>query len=53
MNKIKTFQGSTLSFLQSEVNNFAEKHKIINTSICTEKYGYAIYYTIVVLYEEN
>lgn len=53
MNKIKTFQGSTLSFLQSEVNNFAEKHKIINTSICTEKYGYDIYYTIVVLYEEN
>ena len=53
MNKIKTFQGSTLSFLQSEVNNFAEKHKIINTSICTEKYGYDIYYTIVALYEED
>ena len=31
MNKIKIFQGSTLSFLQSEVNDFAEKHKIINT----------------------
>lgn len=51
MNKIKTFHGSTL-FIQNEVNNFAEKHKIINTSICTEKYGNNIYYTIVVLYEE-
>lgn len=53
MNKIKTFHGSLLSIVQKEVNNFAEKHKIINTSICTEKYGYDIYYTIVVLYEEN
>lgn len=52
MNKIKTFQGSTLSFIQSEVNNFAEKHKIINTSICTEMPGYIVYYTILVLYEE-
>ena len=52
MNKIKTFHGSILSLLQSEVNNFAEKHKIINTSICTEKIGYSIYYTIVVVYEE-
>ena len=53
MNKIKTFHGSVLSLLQSEVNNFAEKHKIINTSICTEKNGYSVYYTILVLYEEN
>lgn len=52
MNKIKTFHGGILSLLQSEVNNFAEKHKIINTSICTEKIGYSIYYTIVVVYEE-
>ena len=52
MNKIKTFHGSILSLLQSEVNNFAEKHKIINASVCTEKYGYDIYYTILVVYEE-
>lgn len=51
MNKIKTFHGGTLSLIQSEVNSFAEKHRIINTSICTEKHGYEIYYTIVVLYE--
>ena len=52
MNKIKTFHGGTLSIVQSEVNNFAEKHKIINASICTEKNGYRIYYTILVVYEE-
>ena len=53
MNKIKTFHGGILSLLRDEVNNFAEKHKIINTSICTEKHGYDVYYTILVLYEEN
>lgn len=53
MNKIKTFHGRPLSLVQLEVNNFAEKHKIINTSICAEKHGYDFYYTIVVLYEEN
>ena len=52
MNKIKTFHGGTLSIVQSEVNNFAEKHKIINASICTEKHGYDVYYNILVLYEE-
>lgn len=51
MNKIKAFHGSTLSLIQSEVNSFAEKRRIINTSICAEKHGYDIYYTIVVLYE--
>ena len=53
MNKIKIFHNRLLSTTQNEVNNFAEKHKIINTSICTEKYGNNIYYTIVALYEEN
>ena len=53
MNKIKIFHDRLLYTTQNEVNNFAEKHKIINTSICTEKHGYDIYYTIVVLYEEN
>ena len=52
MNKIKTFHGSPLSIIQYEVNNFAEKHKIINANICTEKHGYDFYYTILVLYEE-
>lgn len=53
MNKIKIFHGGILSIIQNEANNFAEKHKIINISICTEKYGNNIYYTIVALYEEN
>lgn len=53
MNKIKTFHGSVLSLLSNEVNRFAEKHKILNTNICSEKSGYSIYYTIVVVYEEN
>ena len=53
MNKIKTFHGSILSFLRKEVNYFAEKHKILNTSICSEAHGYNVYYTIVVVYEEN
>ena len=53
MNKIETFHGSTLSLIEYKVNDFAEKHKIINTSICTEKHGYDVYYTILVLYEEN
>lgn len=52
MNKIKTFHGGILSFIQTEVNDFAEKHKIINTSICAEVSGYHTYYTILVLYEE-
>ena len=53
MNKIKTFHGSVLSLLRDEVNSFAEKYKIVNADICTEKHGYDIYYTILVLYEEN
>ena len=53
MNKIKTFHGGTLSFLENDVNKFARDHKIINVNICTEKYGYSVYYTIVVLYENN
>ena len=52
MNKVKTFYGSVLSLLSNEVNRFAEKHKILNTSICSEECGYNIYYTILVLYEE-
>jgi hypothetical protein len=52
MNKIRAFHGRTLSSIQSEVNDFAKNNKIINTSICTEKHGYDIYYTIIVLYEE-
>ena len=53
MNKIEIFHGYPLSLIHYKINNFAEKHKIINTSICTEKYGNNIYYTIVALYEEN
>lgn len=53
MNKIEIFHGSPLSLLHYKINYFAKKHKIINTSICSEKHGYDVYYTIVVLYEEN
>ena len=53
MNKIKTFHGSVLSLLRDEINRFAEKYKILNTSICSEAHGYNTYYTIVVVYEEN
>ena len=53
MNKIKTFHSDILSRLDKEVNYFAEKHKILNTSICSEEHGYDIYYTIIVVYEEN
>ena len=53
MNKIKTFYGDTLSFLENNVNEFARGHKISNVNICTEKHGYNVYYTIVVLYENN
>ena len=42
-----------LELIKYIVNRFAEKHKILNTSICSEKSGYSIYYTIVVVYEEN
>ena len=52
MNKIKTFYGRPLYFVQNQVNYFAEEHKIINANICTEKHGYDVYYTILVLYEE-
>lgn len=53
MNKVKIFHGRTLSFIEDNITSFAKTHKIINTSICTEKHGYDVYYTIVVLYEEN
>lgn len=52
MNKVHIFYNRLLSLIQKEVNIFAEKHKIISTSICTETHGYDIYYIIVVLYEE-
>ena len=51
MNKIKTFHGSTLSLLNREINDFAKKHKVLNTSICSEIHGYNVYYSIVVVYE--
>ena len=53
MNKIKTFHGGTLSFLNDDINDCAKKHKILNTSICSEMHGHNAYYTIVVVYEEN
>ena len=53
MNKIKTFYGSSLYSLENDINEFARDHKIINTNICTEKHGYNVSYTIVVLYENN
>ena len=52
MNKIKIFQQESYYHrLEDTVNEFAKEHKILNTSICTEKHGYDVYYTIVVLYE--
>ena len=53
MNKIKIFHGQHFRILEDNVNDFALKHKIINTDICTEKHGYEIYYTIIVLYCDN
>lgn len=53
MNKIKIFHDEYFHDLEDDVNAFALKHKIISTNICTEKHGYDVYYTIVVLYEEN
>lgn len=53
MNKIKIFHGQHFRALEDDVNDFALRHKIINTDICTEKHGYEIYYTIIVLYCDN
>lgn len=52
MNKVEVFHGISLPIIQYEVDSFAEKHKIINASICTEQQGYNVYYTILVVYEE-
>lgn len=52
MNKVKIFHEDYYHDLEDKINHFAEKHKILNTSICTEKHGYAVYYTAMVLYEE-
>ena len=53
MNKVKIFHDKYFYDLEDDVNTFALNHKIINTNTCVEKYGCDVYYTIVVLYEEN
>lgn len=51
MNKIKVFEGNSRFELERDINDFAKCHKIVNASLCTEKYGYMTEYKIVVLYE--
>ena len=53
MNKVKIFHESYWTRIEDRINQFAEKHTILNTSICTEKHGYDVSYTIIVVYEEN
>ena len=53
MNKVKIFHESYWIRIEDKINQFAENHKILNTSVCTEKHGYDVYYTILVLYEED
>ena len=51
MNKVKVFHEEHYRKLEEEINEFALKHNILNTSICTEKHGYEVYYTIIIVYE--
>ena len=53
MNKVKIFHGESYRRLEEEINMFAERYDILNTSITTEKHGYSVYYTIVVVYKGN
>lgn len=53
MNKVKIFHGAYYWRLEEEINKFAEKYDILSTSITTEKHGYDVSYSIVVLYKAN
>lgn len=52
MNKVTIFEGISRFKLERAINDFANRHKIVNTSISTKKYGDSTEYIIVVLYEE-
>ena len=53
MNKVKIFHGESYWKLEEEINRFANKYDILNTSIATEEYGYRVLYSIVVLYKAD
>ena len=52
MNKVKIFHEEFYYRLEQKINEFAQEHKILNTSIATEKHGYSVYYNVIVVYEE-
>ena len=52
MNKVRIFHEEHYWKLEQKINEFAEKHTILNASIAAEKHGYSAYYTVVVVYEE-
>ena len=51
MNKVRIFHEEHYWKLEQKINEFAEKHTILNASIATEKHGYSAYYTVIVVYE--
>ena len=51
MNKVRIFHDEYYHKLEQKINEFAQKYNILNTSITTEKHGYNVYYTVVVVYE--
>ena len=51
MNKVKIFHEDYYWKLEEKINEFALKHNILNTSICPEKHGYDVYYTVIIVYE--
>lgn len=53
MNKVKIFHEEYCWKLEEKINEFALKYNILNTSICTEKHGYDVYYTVIIVYEEK
>lgn len=53
MNKVKIFHSDSYWKLEEEINKFAERYNILSTSIATEKHGYEVSYSIVVLYRAN
>ena len=51
MNRVRIFHDEYYHKLEQKINEFAQKHNILNASITTEKHGYDVYYTVVVVYE--
>lgn len=51
MNKVRIFHEEYYWTLEQKINDFAQKHTILNVSIATEKHGYSTYYTAAAIYE--